>query len=107
MKCLVFYAHPPEPDGTSLQGHFLYKGIAALGHDAIPCHYQDSLQKQFYLKHTNPDVAFGVGFWGNVPEIVLDPLKHGIRPVPWFNADGWVANYQEEFNKLDLIFTTS
>ena len=28
-------------------------------------------------------------------------------PVPWFNADGWVANYKEEFESLQLMFTTS
>lgn len=107
MKCLVLYAYPPEPDGQSLQGDFLYKGILNSGNEAIPCHFGRSMQKEFYLKHFKPDVAFGVGFWGNVPDIIRDPLKHGVRPIPWFNADGWVANYQDDFNKLDLMFTTS
>jgi glycosyltransferase involved in cell wall biosynthesis len=107
MKCLVLYAYPPEPDGQSLQGDLLYKGILNCEQEAMPCHFKDSLQKQFYLKHVKPDVCFGIGFWGNVPEIVQEPLKYGVNPVPWFNSDGWVANYQEEFNKLDLMFTTS
>ncbi len=107
MKCLVFYAYPPEPDGQSLQGHMLYKGLLKQGVEAVPCHYKQSMQKNFYLKHYKPDVAFGVGFWGNVPEIVQEPQKFGVRTVPWFNADGWVANYHDEFEKLELMFTTS
>ena len=107
MKCLILYAYPIEPDGQSLQGDLLRRGILNYDHEAIPCHFKDSLQKKFYLKHAKPDVSFGIGFWGNVPEIVQDPLKHGVKPVPWFNSDGWVANYQDEFNKLDLMFTTS
>ncbi len=107
MKCLVIYPYPVELDGQSLQGDFLYKGILNAGHEAIPCHFRDSIQKRFYLKHLKPDISFGIGFWGNVPEVVTDPLRYGIRPVPWFNSDGWVANYQEVFNKLELMFTTS
>ncbi len=107
MKCLVLYPHPIELDGQSLQGYFLYKGILNAGHEAIPCHFREGMQKKFYLKHMKPDVALGVGFWGNVPEVIMEPLKYGVRPVPWFNSDGWVANYQDEFNKLDLMFTTS
>ena len=107
MKCLVFYAYPPEPDGQSLQGHSLYLGIKNLGIEAIPCHFKDSMQKQYYLKYLKPDVAFGIGFWGNVHDVVKAPLKYGVTPVPWFNADGWVANYKKEFESLPLMFTTS
>ena len=107
MKSIVFYAYPTEADGTSLQGDFLYKGILNSGNEAVPCHFRDSIQKDFYLKNFKLDVAFGVGFWGNVPEIIREPLKYGVKPVPWFNADGWVANYHDEFDKLDLMFTTS
>jgi glycosyltransferase involved in cell wall biosynthesis len=107
MKCLVLYAYPPEPDGQSLQGDLLYKGILNSKVEAVPCHFKDSIQKKFCLKHYRPDVCYGIGFWGNVPEIIREPLKHGVKPVPWFNADGWVANYQEEFNNLSLMFTTS
>jgi alpha-maltose-1-phosphate synthase len=107
MRCLVLYAYPPEPDGQSLQGHLLYKGILNAKEQAWPCHFKDSMQKEYYLKHLKLDASYGIGFWGNVPDIVQAPLSHGIKPVPWFNSDGWVANYQKEFNKLDLMFTTS
>lgn len=107
MKSLILYAYPPESDGQSLQGDFLRRGIIEAGEEAIPCHFKESYQKEFYLKHSKPDVAFGIGFWGNVPEVITEPLKYGITPVPWFNADGWIANYQKEFNDLDFMFTTS
>jgi alpha-maltose-1-phosphate synthase len=107
MKILLLYPYPPEPDGVSLQGHMLYKGLLDAGAEVVPCHFNDSLQKEFYLRHFKPDVCIGLGFWGNVPEIIREPLKWGITPIPWFNADGWVANYQKEFDQLKLMFTTS
>jgi starch synthase len=107
MKCLLLYAYPVEADGASLQGHYLYLGLKNLGVDVVQCHYKDSLQKDFYLKHLNPDFVLGIGFWGNVPEIVFDTQKNGLVVIPWFNADGWVANYKEQFDKLKLMFTTS
>jgi len=107
MKNLILYAYPPEADGQSLQGDFLRKGILEAGEEAIPCHFKESFQKEFCMKHLKPDVAFSIGFWGNVPEVIQEPMKHGITPVPWFNADGWVANYQKEFDDLELMFTTS
>jgi glycosyltransferase involved in cell wall biosynthesis len=107
MKALVLYAYPLESDGQSLQGEMLYQGFLKSGVNAVPCHFKDSLEKNFYLKHFKPDVAFGIGFWGNVPEVIKQPLKFGVKPIPWFNADSWVANYQDEFNQLDLMFTTS
>lgn len=107
MKALLLYPYPVESDGVSLQGDYLYKGLKETGINIVPCHFRNSIQKEFYLRHFKPDVAIGVGFWGNVPEIIREPLKWGINPVPWFNADGWVANYQREFDQLKLMFTTS
>jgi glycosyltransferase involved in cell wall biosynthesis len=107
MKILVLYPYPMENDGISIQGEFLYRGFLHHGVNAIPCNLNDSIEKEFYLRNFKPDLALGIGFWGNVPEIIQEPLKWGITPVPWFNADGWVANYKEEFNKLKLMFTTS
>ncbi|MFH1365745.1 MAG: glycosyltransferase family 4 protein [archaeon] len=107
MKCLLVYPYPIEADGVSLQGHYLYLGLRSLGVDVIQCHYKKSIQKDFYLKYLKPDFVIGIGFWGNVPEILLDPQKNGLTVIPWFNADGWVANYKEEFEKLKLMFTTS
>jgi len=107
MKCLLLYPYPVEADGVSLQGHYLYLGLKNLGVDVTQCHYKESIQKDFYLKYLNPDFIIGIGFWGNVPEILSEPQKMGLVVIPWFNADGWVANYKEEFSKLKLMFTTS
>ena len=107
MKFLVLFPYPVEPDGQSIQGDMLCKGLTHYGHEVIPCHFRPSIQKTYYLENLNPDVVLGIGFWGNVPDIVKEPQEHGLKTVPWFNADGWVANYQDEFNKLDLMFTTS
>lgn len=107
MKCLVLFPYPVESDGQSLQGDLLCRGLLKAGVEAIPCHFKESIQKEFYLRNLDLDFVIGIGFWGNVPEIIQEPLKFRVKPIPWFNADGWVANYQEEFNKLDFMFTTS
>ncbi|MBS3156566.1 glycosyltransferase family 4 protein [Candidatus Woesearchaeota archaeon] len=107
MKSVVLYAHPPEPDGLSLQGNYLWRGLLENKYQSWPCNPEGGLQKEFWYKNFKPDVAYGIGYWGNVPLLVHDPLKFGITPVPWFNADGWVANYHEDLEKLPLMFTTS
>jgi len=107
MKALVLFPYPVESDGVSLQGNNLYRGLLHHGVNALPCHHQESVQKEFYLKHFKPDVAIGIGWWANVPDVVRAPMQYGVTPVPWFNADGWVANDQTEFDQLQLMFTTS
>ncbi len=107
MKALILFPYPVEADGVSIQGNLLYEGFLEAGVEAVPCHHRDSLQKEFYLRHFKPDVVIGIGFWGNAPDVLREPLKWGCEVVPWFNSDGWVANYQSEFNQLKLMFTTS
>ncbi len=107
MKIAVFYAHPVEPDGLSIQGNLLYRGFKELGVDVMACHYRKSLQKQWVLDAFKPDVSIGVGCWTSVPEIVLSPKHAGSVPVPWFVANGWVANYQKLIGDLPLVFSTS
>ncbi|MCA9485966.1 MAG: glycosyltransferase family 4 protein [Nanoarchaeota archaeon] len=107
MKALVLYPHPPEPDGVSMQGHYLIKGLKENGVDVLPCDRENGIQKEFYYKSFKPDVVIGVGFWADSPGLIFDPMEYGMTPVPWFNADGWVANYQDTLNKLPLLVTTS
>ncbi|RMD59894.1 glycosyltransferase [Candidatus Parcubacteria bacterium] len=107
MKIAVLYAHPVEPDGLSIQGNLLYRGLKELGQDVLPCHHAPSFQKQWTLDAFKPDVAIGVGCWTYVPEIVLSPQNSGITPVPWFVANGWVANYHRLISELPLVFVTS
>lgn len=107
MKILLLYPYPPEPDGQSLQGYYLMKGLQELGHEVVPCDRENNLEKLWAYHHFKPDVSIGIGFWGDTPELIINPLKHGITSVPWFNADGWVANYQDILNELPLIIATS
>lgn len=107
LKILVLYPYPLEPDGQSLQGWYLVKGLRELGIDARSCNRSDDLQKLWTLQSFKPDVVIGVGYWGNTPELVLSPMNHNFIPIPWFNADGWVANYHQILNTLPLLVTTS
>lgn len=107
MKIAVFYAHPPEPDGLSIQGNLLYRGLKEIGVDVMPCHHSPSFQKQWVLSAFKPDVAVGVGCWTYAKDIIFSPQQAGVIPVPWFVANGWVANYQKAISDLPLVFTTS
>ncbi|MEM3074879.1 MAG: glycosyltransferase family 4 protein [Candidatus Pacearchaeota archaeon] len=107
MKILLLYPYPAEPDGVSLQGEYLMKGLSELGVEVMPCNRVDNIEKIWCYKSFKPDVVIGVGYWGDIPEVIHSPMRHGLKAVPWFNADGWVANYHETLNNLPLILTTS
>ncbi|MCX6795966.1 MAG: glycosyltransferase family 4 protein [Candidatus Falkowbacteria bacterium] len=107
MKITVLFAHPVEGDGLSIQGHLLYRGLKDLGVDVMPCHYVPNFQKQWVLDAYQPDVAIGIGCWTYAPNIIFSPQSKGVIPVPWFVADGWVANYQKQISDLPLVFATS
>lgn len=107
MKSVILYAYPPEPDGLSLQGDLLYRGMKENGESAEPCNLSSEFQKEWLYDYFKPDVAFGIGYWGHSPDIVFHPQKFGVTPVPWFVADGWVANYHKELSDLPLVFATS
>ena len=76
MRIAVLYAYPPEPDGLSIQGHLLYRGLKELGVDVMPCHHADSLQKLWVYKGFKPDIAIGVGCWTYAKDIILSPQRH-------------------------------
>lgn len=107
MKILVLYPHPPEPDGVSMQGHYLIKGLEENGVEVMPCDRENNLQKEWSYLSFQPDVVVGIGFWADVPGLVHDPQQYNLKVVPWFNADGWVANYHDTLNKLPLLAVTS
>ncbi len=107
MKIAILYAYPPEPDGLSIQGDLLYKGLKEIGVDIMPCHHAPSLQKQWLYNGFKPDIAIGVGCWTYAPDIIFSPQNNGVIPVPWFVANGWVANYHKQISSLPLVFTTS
>ena len=107
MKIAVLFAYPVEPDGLSLQGYLLYRGLKDIGVEVVPCNFKPSFQKQWVYSAFKPDVAIGIGCWTYTPDIIMSPMNNGVTPVPWFVADGWVANYQDTISQLPLTFTTS
>ncbi|TFG96976.1 glycosyltransferase, partial [Candidatus Thorarchaeota archaeon] len=107
MRVLVLYDYPPPPGGLATQGDLLYKGLKEIGIDAQAVHYASAQEKEWYYHWFKPDVVVGIGYWGNVPDLVLHAQRYGILAVPWLVADGYIANYQEILDALPLILVTS
>jgi alpha-maltose-1-phosphate synthase len=107
MKVLLLYDYPPPPAGLSTQGYLLYRGLLELGVEAHSAHFESDVEKEWYYRWFKPDIVVGIGYWGYTPHLILHPQKFGILPVPWFVADGYIANYQDVLNDLPLILVTS
>ncbi|MGB8224623.1 MAG: glycosyltransferase family 4 protein [Polyangiales bacterium] len=107
MKALILYDYPPSPGGLATQGDLLYRGLLELGVDAHAANFEAPQEKEWYYRWFEPDVVVGIGYWGHTPHLIQHPQRYGARAVPWFVADGYVANYQEVLNDLPLILVTS
>jgi glycosyltransferase involved in cell wall biosynthesis len=107
MKVLLLYDYPPPPAGLATQGHLLYRGLLELGVEAHSAHFESGVEKEWYYRWFKPDIVVGIGYWGYTPHLILHPQKFGVHPVPWFVADGYIANYQDVLNDLPLILVTS
>ena len=107
MKILLQFEYPPIPAGLSTQGDLLYRGLREIGVDVQAVHWESSQEKEWYYRWFAPDVVLGVGYWGYTPHLVQHPLRFGCQPVPWLVADGFIANYRDELNRLPLILVTS
>jgi alpha-maltose-1-phosphate synthase len=107
MKILLLYDYPPPPAGLSTQGDLLYRGLKELGVEAHAAHFESATEKEWYYRWFKPDVVVGIGYWGYTPQLILHPQQHGVQPVPWLVADGYIANYREVLNTLPLILVTS
>ena len=107
MKVLMLYDYPPAPGGLATQGDLLCQGLRSVGVEVYAAHYDSPLEKEWYYRYFQPDIAVGVGYWGYAPQLILHPQKFGVQPVPWLVADGYIANYQDVLNRLPLILVTS
>jgi len=107
MKVLLLYDYPASPGGLATQGDLLYKGLKEIGVEAFAVNSESSQEKEWYYKWFKPDVVIGIGYWGHTPSLVIHPQTHGVQPVPWLVADGYIANYQDVLNNLPLILVTS
>jgi glycosyltransferase involved in cell wall biosynthesis len=81
--------------------------LLEIGVDAHAVNLASAEEKEWYYRWFKPDIVLGVGYWGYTPDLVLHPQRHGVQPVPWLVADGYVANYREVLNALPLILVTS
>jgi glycosyltransferase involved in cell wall biosynthesis len=104
---MVIYPYPMQFDGVSIQGEMLCKGLKKNGDSVAPCDRKADLEKKWIYNYFKPQVAIGIGYWGDYPDIIADPQRKGVQPVPWLNADGWVSNYIDKFNEMPLVLTTS
>lgn len=107
MKVLVLYDYPASPGGLATQGELLYRGLKEIGVDVYPVNFEAAQEKEWYYRWFQPDIVVGIGYWGHTPHLILHPKQNGALPVPWFVADGYIANYQEILNDLPLILVTS
>jgi len=107
MRVLMLYEYPPPPAGLATQADLLHQGLLEIGVEVHAANLRSNEEKEWYYRWFKPDIAVGVGFWGYTPDIILHPQKHGVQPVPWLVADGYIANYQDVLNSLPLVLVTS
>jgi len=107
MKVLLLYDYPPSPAGLATQGHLLHRGLEEIGVDVHSVNFESAQEKEWYYRWFEPDVVVGVGYWGHTPHLVMHPQRYGVVAVPWFVADGYIANYLEILEALPLILVTS
>ena len=107
MKLMILYPYEYEFSALTIQARLLEKGLRELSHEVICLCARHTFSKELEYCSFNPDLIISIGFWGDIPRLIHEPMKRGFRAIPWFNANGWVANYHETLNSLPLVLVTS
>ncbi|MFH1802498.1 MAG: glycosyltransferase family 4 protein [archaeon] len=107
MKYLILYPDEYEFSALTIQAKLLARGLKENGHEVRCLCVNHTFSKKLEYATLKPDAVIGVGFWGNTKTLIEDPIKHGLTAVPWFNANGWIANHRETLNQLPLLLVTS
>jgi glycosyltransferase involved in cell wall biosynthesis len=107
MNVLLLYDYPASPGGLATQGALLHRGLEELGVNVHSVNSESIQEKEWYYNWFKPDVVVGIGYWGHIPHLVLHPQQHGVLPVPWLVADGYMANYRDVLDELPLVLVTS
>ncbi|MFH1548192.1 MAG: glycosyltransferase family 4 protein, partial [Candidatus Omnitrophota bacterium] len=82
-------------------------GLEEMGVDVHSVNFESAQEKEWYYRWFKPDIVVGIGYWGHTPHLVLHPQRYGVTVVPWFVADGYMANYREILDSLPLVLVTS
>ncbi len=110
MKMKILILNENKCHSMFFQSQLLRQGLLENGIDCQWRHFTKgsaTIELEWFYRNFKPDIVLGVGWWVDAPWCVSAPRRFGIQPVPWFVADGWVANYQSLLSSLPLVFVTS
>lgn len=88
------------------QANYLSRGLIEIGIENSLVRVDEEFKNEA-LKVFSPDIVLGVGSWRSYREFIEIPRMLGLISIPWIVSDEEINEYKDEYNKLDLILTTS